>query len=87
MVMIAAFVALVFVYSLVSRRLQRTMLTGPIVFTTAGALQVTGQGQWVGPTLRFRGEAAAADDAEQALNNLLNIIGRRQGKRSIITIG
>jgi len=55
--------------------------------TTGGALQVTGQGQWVGPTLRFRGEAAAADDAEQALNNLLNIIGRRQGKRSIITIG
>jgi general secretion pathway protein N len=55
--------------------------------TTSGALQVSGQGQWVGPTLRFRGEAAAADDAEQALNNLLNIIGRRQGKRSIITIG
>jgi general secretion pathway protein N len=57
------------------------------VRTLGGALQVTGQGQWVGPTLRFRGEAAAADDAEQALNNLLNIIGRRQGKRSIITIG
>jgi general secretion pathway protein N len=55
--------------------------------TTSGALQVSGQGQWVGPTLRFRGEAAAAEDSEQALNNLLNIIGRRQGKRSIITIG
>jgi general secretion pathway protein N len=55
--------------------------------TNSGALQVTGQGQWVGPTLRFRGEATAAEEAEQALNNLLNIIGRRQGKRSIITIG
>jgi NhaP-type Na+/H+ or K+/H+ antiporter len=38
MVLIAAFVALVFVYSLMSRRLQRTVLTGPIVFTVAGAL-------------------------------------------------
>jgi general secretion pathway protein N len=57
------------------------------VMTTAGALQVTGQGQWVGPTLRFRGEATAAPGSENALNNLLNIIGRRQGARSIITIG
>ena len=38
MLLIAAFVAVVFVYSLVSRRLQQTILTGPIVFTTAGAL-------------------------------------------------
>lgn len=57
------------------------------VMTTAGALQVTGQGQWAGPTLRFRGEAVAADGAEAALNNLLNIIGRRQGARSVISIG
>jgi general secretion pathway protein N len=57
------------------------------VLTTGGALQVSGQGQWVGPNLRFRGEAAAAEGAETALNNLLNIIGRRQGTRSVITIG
>ena len=38
MLLIGAFIALVFVYSLVSRRLQRTMITGPIVFTAAGAL-------------------------------------------------
>jgi general secretion pathway protein N len=57
------------------------------VQTLSGALQVSGQGQWVGPQLRFRGEAAAAQGAETALNNLLNIIGRRQGPRSIITIG
>lgn len=57
------------------------------VTTTQGALQVQGQGQWVGPTLRFRGEASAAQGSEAALNNLLNIIGRRQGPRSVITIG
>jgi general secretion pathway protein N len=55
--------------------------------TTNGALQVSGQGQWVGAKLRFRGEAAAAEGSENALNNLLNIIGRRQGTRSIISIG
>ncbi len=38
MLLIATFVALVFAYSLVSRRLQRTVITGPIVFTTVGAL-------------------------------------------------
>ena len=37
--------------------------------------------------LRFRGEAQAAPGSETALNNLLNIIGRRQGARSVITIG
>lgn len=58
-----------------------------MVTTTGGALQVSGQGQWTGPTLRFRGEAIAAEGAESALNNLLNIIGRRQGARSVISIG
>jgi len=38
MVLIAAFVALVFLYSLVSRRLERTVITAPILFTVAGAL-------------------------------------------------
>lgn len=57
------------------------------ITTLGGALQVSGQGQWVGENLRFRGEASAAEGAEPALNNLLNIIGRRQGKRSVITIG
>ena len=32
-------------------------------------------------------EAVAAEGAESALNNLLNIIGRRQGARSVISIG
>jgi general secretion pathway protein N len=55
--------------------------------THSGALLVNGEGQWVGNKMRFRGEAAAAEGAENALNNLLNIIGRRQGARSVITIG
>ena len=38
MVLMAAFVSVVFVYSLVSRRLARTIVTAPIVFTAAGAL-------------------------------------------------
>ena len=59
--------------------LQLTTLDGP--------LQLRGSGQWVGGRLRFAGEASAAPDREAALGNLLNIIGRRQGARSIITIG
>ena len=38
MVVIAAFVASVFAYSLVSGRLERTVFTAPILFTAAGAL-------------------------------------------------
>lgn len=38
MVLIAVFVSVVFLYSLVSRRLERTIITPPIVFTAAGIL-------------------------------------------------
>lgn len=55
--------------------------------TLSGALRLTGQGDWNAGGLRFRGEATAAAGAESALENLLNIIGRRQGARSIIAIG
>jgi general secretion pathway protein N len=55
--------------------------------TLEGGLQLSGTGQWVGPRLRFRGEASAAPDREAALANLLNIIGRRSGARSLISIG
>ena len=57
------------------------------VETLEGGLQLAGTGQWVGPRLRFRGEAFAAPDREAALSNLLNIIGRRSGARSLISIG
>ena len=53
----------------------------------AGDLQLSGQGQWVGSRLHFRGEASASPEREAALSNLLNILGRRQGARSIITFG
>lgn len=55
--------------------------------TLEGSLQLSGSGQWVGERLRFRGEATAAPDREAALANLLNIIGRRSGVRSLISIG
>ncbi len=55
--------------------------------TLEGALQLSGSGQWVGQRLRFAGEARAAPEREAALSNLLNIIGRRSGARSIITVG
>jgi general secretion pathway protein N len=55
--------------------------------TLEGSLQLSGSGQWVGSRLRFSGVASAAPEREDALANLLNIIGRRSGARSIITIG
>ncbi|HEY0200136.1 MAG TPA: type II secretion system protein N, partial [Burkholderiaceae bacterium] len=51
------------------------------------SLLLTGAGQWVGQRLRFTGEASAAPGREAALANLLNIIGRRSGARSLISIG
>ncbi len=55
--------------------------------TIEGSLNLSGQGQWVGSRLRFSGTATAAPEREDALANLLNIIGERTGARSIITIG
>lgn len=54
--------------------------------TIEGALQLQGSGRWVGSRLRFEGEASAAPEREAALSNLLNIIGRRNGSRSMITL-
>ena len=55
--------------------------------TLNGHLNLSGTGQWVGQRLRFAGEASAAPDREAALTNLLNIIGRRNGARSLINVG
>jgi general secretion pathway protein N len=56
--------------------------------TQQGALQLSGNGS-IGPSgVRFRGEARAGSSGEEAaLTNLLNIIGRRDGARSVISIG
>ncbi len=55
--------------------------------TLEGALQLTGSGTWGAGKARFRGEARAASGDDAALSNLLNIIGRREGARSVISIG
>lgn len=55
--------------------------------TLDGALLLDGRGE-LGPSgVRFRGEARAAPGREAALDNLLNIIGRRQGAAALIAIG
>ena len=55
--------------------------------TLEGGLQLSGSGQWVGTRLHFSGEAHAAPGLEAQLANLLNIIGRRQGDRAVISLG
>jgi general secretion pathway protein N len=55
--------------------------------TLAGPLQLSGSGQWAGGQFRFDGEASAAPQRLDALSNLLNIIGRRDGARSLIKVG
>lgn len=56
--------------------------------TRQGPLMLSGQGQLGGgQALRFRGQAHAEASSREALNNLLNIIGRRQGAVSILSIG
>ncbi len=57
------------------------------VSTLDGPLQLTGSGTWGPGGVKFRGEARSAAVDEAALSNLLNIIGRRDGARSIISIG
>jgi general secretion pathway protein N len=55
--------------------------------TRSGPLQLSGSGEWAAGRLRFRGQASAAPGFEAVLGNLLNIIGRRQGAVSLISIG
>lgn len=55
--------------------------------TLQGALQLSGNGQWVAGRLRFEGSAEAAPGREEALTNLMNLLGRRQGSRTLIKIG
>ena len=55
--------------------------------TVHGPLLLSGQGQWIGGTLRFTGEATAQAEHAAELTNLLNILGRREGARSIIKVG
>ena len=51
------------------------------------ALLLSGSGQWVGQRLRFTGQAEATPGTEAQLLNLLNILGRRQDNKAVITFG
>jgi general secretion pathway protein N len=55
--------------------------------TLEGSLQLIGSGQLLNGHVRFNGEASAAPDSEAALSNLLNILGQRQGSKSILKMG
>jgi len=57
------------------------------VETLSGSLQLAGTGQWSGSRLRFEGVASALPEHLDALSNLLNILGRRDGARTIIKMG
>ena len=58
-----------------------------VLSTLEGSLVLTGQGQWVGQRLRFDGAASPTPGSIDALSNLLNIIGRRNGATAIIKVG
>ena len=55
--------------------------------TLNGSLQLSGIGEFSRNRWHFNGEAIAEPNAEAALSNFLDILGRRVGPRSIITLG
>lgn len=57
------------------------------ISTLDGALQIKGRGLIGATGVRIRAEAKAAPGSEAALDNLLNLIGRRNGALSAISIG
>ena len=57
------------------------------ISTIDGALLIDGRGLIGATGVRIRAEAHAAAGAEAALNSLLNLIGRRNGASSAISIG
>lgn len=63
-----------------SARLELQTLRGPLMLSGSGQLGGAGP-------LRFRGEARASPGHDAALDNVLNIMGRRQGPVSVLSIG
>ncbi len=55
--------------------------------TLEGSLLLQGTGQLLNGRVQFNAEATAAPDAQEALSNLLNILGQRQGAKSILRMG
>jgi general secretion pathway protein N len=66
---------------------QDTPTLGLELSTLQGSFELTGHGHWANSRWHFEGSASAAPERLDALSNLLNIIGRRDGARSLITIG
>jgi len=54
--------------------------------TRSGALQLVGSGELTQKKFRFNAEASSSLGYELAMSNLLNVIGRRSGNRSIISM-
>jgi general secretion pathway protein N len=54
--------------------------------TRSGALQLSGSGELTQKKFRFNAEATSSPGYELAMSNLLNVIGRRSGNRSIISM-
>jgi general secretion pathway protein N len=73
----------------------RLTLTGPpgdqpaslLLQTLEGPLRLQGSGEWTGQGWRFKGEASADPQSEAALQNLLNMLGRREGGKALLTLG
>jgi general secretion pathway protein N len=55
--------------------------------TVDGPLQLSGQGSFGVTGLHFQGEAQAREAERAALDNLLTLLGRRMGDRTVISIG
>jgi general secretion pathway protein N len=68
-------------------RVQGGDTTAITLDTLEGSLLLQGTGQLHNGRVRFTGDASAAPDAEAALSNLLNILGQRQGAKSILNMG
>jgi general secretion pathway protein N len=50
--------------------------------TEEGPLRISGEGEWVGQSLRFRGLASADDPHHEALQPVLSVLGQRQGAQA-----
>ena len=55
--------------------------------TLKGDLLLQGQGVWQPKGLSFRGEARAAPGRDEALAHILLLIGKREGTRTLFTLG
>jgi len=62
--------------------------TAVTMATIAGPLQLTGDGSWNARTgLRFRGLARSDPVEEARIRSFLNLVGKREGDATVITIG